>query len=91
MPDFTFSFTVRGITQQRATTIGTRIEQRLGEDNVDVSGVNVARITIPFRVLSVDIGTREVFDEIVETTSEQAARSQVESATRVVAKIGQAL
>lgn len=87
MPDFQFSFVVRGIGEQRATVIGQRLEDRLAEDGVDVSAVSSGRITTTFRVLSVDTATREIFDEQVEAVDRQAASDQVESATRMVALI----
>jgi len=87
MPDYTFTFTVRGITPQKAGAIGTRIQQKLTDDEIDVSAVNTARITIPFHVVSVDTDTKEVHEDVIEATDEQDARDQVESSTRVVAMI----
>jgi GGDEF domain-containing protein len=87
MPDYRFSFVVRGINPQKAGVISQRIEQRLNADDVAVSGVDTARVTASFRVLSVDTQTKEVFDETVEATDEQAARDQVTSSTRVVAMV----
>lgn len=87
MPDYRFSFIVRGINQQKAGAIGTRIQQRLTDDNIDVSVVDTARVTASFRVVSVDTQSKEVFDETVEATDRQAARDQVTTATRVVATV----
>lgn len=87
MPDYTFTFTVRGIGPQKAGAIGTRIQNKLAEDGVDASAVNTGRITQTFRVISVDTDTREVHEDLVEATDEQAARDQVTSATRVVAMV----
>lgn len=87
MPDYQFMFVVRGINQQKAGAISQRIEQRLTEDAIDVTSVNTSRITVQFRVVSVDMETREVFDETVEALNREDAYAKVESATRVVAMV----
>jgi GGDEF domain-containing protein len=87
MPDYMFSFVVPGISPQRAGAISQRIEQKLGEDSVTVTSKNTARLTRSFRVVSVDVTTREAFDETIEAADEQAAHDQVTTADRVVASV----
>lgn len=87
MPDYQFTFIVRGISPQKAGAIGQRIQQRLTDDAVDVAAVNTARTTATYRIVSVDTQTKQVFDETVEASDEQAARDLVQTATRVVATV----
>ena len=91
MPDFQFTFTIQGISTQRATAIRDKITQRLGEEDVTVTAVNSAQRTRPVRVIGVDTATGTVFDQTVEATSRQDAEDQARavSATRVVAWVMQ--
>lgn len=89
MPDYQFTFTVPGITAQKATAIRDGIAQRLGEDLVTVTALTMARTTSSFRVLGVDTATSQVFDEKVEAADRQSARDLVvgSSSTMVVAMV----
>jgi hypothetical protein len=89
MPDFTFTFTVRGIGAQRAQAIQDRLTQRLSDDQIEAQSSALVRITAPYRVVGVDTDTRQVFDETVDAVSEQDAKDQVTAAdaSRVVALV----
>ena len=87
MPDYVFTFEVQGITAQKATAIRDRLVARLGEDNVVVGGYGMAQTTNGYRVCGVDTASSAVFDETVEATDADAARTQAQTGTRVVAHV----
>lgn len=87
MPDYTFTFQVQGISAQRATGIRDRMAQRLGDDQVSVRSVNMVRDTYSFRVIGVNVSTRETVDETVEALDADSAAAAVATADVVVAHI----
>ena len=91
MPTFQFMFTVADITPQKATAIQTKIEDRLSEDEIVVVSRGHGRTTQPYRVIGVDVTTREVFDETFEASDKQAAEDQATTGhpDRVVAAVRQ--
>lgn len=80
MPDFAYTFTVRGINTTQATNLQTRLTNQLAQAGVTASAVTLGRITAPVRVLAVDTATRQVIDQTVDATDETDAANQITAA-----------
>lgn len=91
MPDYQFTFTVQGITPQRATAIRDKLAQRLGDDQIQVQTIGFSRTTNTYRVIGVDTTDKTVFEQTVEAVDQAAATQQVvgSSTTKVVATVDQ--
>jgi hypothetical protein len=74
MPTYQFQFIIEGVTSQRATVIRDRLVAKLLEEGY-ATVVAMSRTTAMYRVIGVDVATREVIDDRFEATDRTAAEN----------------